>query len=68
MFQTIDIPWDNSIVYESNASAIELIYSAKKQRCGPAPCNRHQLNSGQKRNPNRKDKFDFDLSVMTMVW
>jgi hypothetical protein len=62
MFQPIDIPWDNSIVYVPNAGDIERICSARKQRCEPAPCNPHQANSGQRSNPKRKNKFDFYLS------
>jgi hypothetical protein len=55
LFQPIDFPWDNSTVYETNASDAERIWSAKRQRCEPA---RHQASSGQRRNPLRKSEFD----------
>jgi len=49
-FQSIDIAWDSSIVYEPSASDGELICSARRQRCEPArhgPC---RANNGQRKN------------------
>jgi predicted RNA-binding protein with PIN domain len=44
-------------VYEPNASDVERIWSARKQRCESAPCNQLQANSGQRRN-QRESRFD----------
>jgi hypothetical protein len=48
--------WDNGTEYERNASDVERIYSAKRQRCEPAPCSQRQASSGQRRNLLRMSK------------
>ena len=49
MFQSIDSAWANSIVYAPSASDGELMWSARKQRCGLARRGRAQQVSSEPR-------------------
>jgi len=59
MFQPIDIPWDNSIASEPNASDEELICGARRQRREPVRPGRRQASSGRRRNPAPRSNFWF---------
>jgi hypothetical protein len=51
-------PWDNSTVYKPNASDVERICSARRQRSEPAQGSQHQARNGQKKNPQQTSKFN----------
>jgi len=49
--------WDNSIVYEPNASDDELICSARRLHCEPAGRARRRASSGQRTSRTRRGSF-----------